>query len=115
MKLATLILLTVLASAQDMPRMTTWKLSVAAFGTAQGLDIASSYGHVGREQNALFGDTFTGRDAALKVGVTVGVVTVQYFIIRKYPHSKAAKVFALVNGGAAGVTGITAVRNWRRR
>jgi hypothetical protein len=113
MKLAALILLATLAAAQEMPRMTTWRLSVAALGVAQGLDIASSYGNVGREQNPLFGDTFTAKDAALKVGVVVAVVATQRLVIRKYPHSKAARVFSLVNFGVAGVTGVVAVRNWR--
>lgn len=117
MRVAALLLLAALAHAQDIPRMDTWRkawvASTVALGATQVADVATSYGRVGRESNPLFGDTFTAKDAAIKAGVVAGMVTAQYIVIRRYPNSKAAKVFAFVNFGAAGATGAVAWRNAR--
>lgn len=117
MKTATLLLFFAsISPAQEMPRWNkVWMASSATLMAAQVADIASSYGNVGREANPVFGDTFTAKDAALKLGITGGFVVAQYFVIRRFPKSKAAKVFSVVNFGAAGATGVVAARNWRQR
>ena len=79
MRFATLLLLlTDVGGAQEMQRMTTWErawvASSAAFVGAQVADVATSYGNVGRETNPLFGDTFTAKDAAVKLGVTGAII-----------------------------------------
>lgn len=97
--------------AGEMPRFRTWKASVAFYGVATGLDIASSYGH--QELNPVFGQRFDGRDAALKANVVAGICLAQYVILRKFPERRFAKVFAAMNFGLAGGTTAMAVRNWR--
>jgi len=113
MKPLVLILLAATASAQEMPRFRTWRASVAVLGAAQAADIASSYGHVGTERNPVFGQTFDGRDAALKIGIVAGVVTLQYIALRKHPDSRVARTFASINFTVAGLTAGAAVHNWR--
>lgn len=115
MKLAVLLLVASLAGAQDLPRFGTWQVSVAVLGAAQAADIASSYGNVGMERNPLFGETFDGRDAAIKLGIVAGVVAIQYIALRKHPNSKLARKIAAINFAVGGATAGVAVRNWSLR
>ena len=104
-----------MAHAQDMPRMRTWKASVATLGVSRVLDIASTRASLSRgnvEMNPL---GFSGKSIAVSVVVVTGAVLIQRWMIRRYPETKAARTFALVNFGVAGATTVVAGHNWSLR
>lgn len=88
-----------------------WHWSVLAFSAATAADIHSSQGLY--EMNPVLGrGPFGGRQAAVKVSITGGLIAAEYFAIRRWPSTE--KVFRWVNWlGAAGTAGVAA-SNYRR-
>jgi hypothetical protein len=89
----------------------SWKWSLAPLVASQALDITSSYGM--RELNPLLAEgrgQFGVQSAVLKVGVTAGLVGVEYLIVKAHPAS--ARIFTKLNWGAAGLTTGFAVHNF---
>lgn len=110
-RLLFLILLTASISyGQTMPRFNLWQVSTASLITTQILDVQSSWQQP--EANPIFGDTFTGRDAALKLSLIGVILLTQRYIMHKYPKSKAAGIFSAVNFSLAGVGVAVVARNW---
>jgi hypothetical protein len=89
-----------------------WKWSLAAYGTANVLDVTSSVGsHYGRETNSLLtdanGNFHTAKAIVIKSGVFAATGIAEYLIIRKWPQ--LTKLFSVVNfGWAAAETGVAA-------
>jgi|SRR5215472_13825706 len=89
-----------------------WKWSLAAYGTANALDIISSTGpHNGHETNSLLtnstGNFDVGKAIAVKGGVFAGAAVAEYLLLRKWPQ--LTKVFSIVNfGWSAAETGVAA-------
>ena len=86
----------------------SWKWSLAPLVASQGFDIYSSYGM--RELNPVLAGSqgqFGGKAIALKVGLIVALVGVEYLIVKTHP--RAAGVFTKINwSGAALTTGFAA-------
>jgi len=100
--------------APKAPLATSWKVSLAPLVASQALDITSSYGM--RELNPLLAGPqgeFGARSAMLKVGVTAGLIGVEYLIVRAHPG--AARMFTKLNWGAAALTTGFAVHNFSIR
>ena len=99
-----------LAAPVSIPRY--WKFSVVALAGGSALDSASSWQQY--EANPLLRGAdgrFGDRGLVIKSGVVIGLVAIQYIVVRRCP--KAAKIFAVVNFSmGATYTGV-AVRNWR--
>jgi hypothetical protein len=90
---------------------TSWKISIAPLVASQALDITSSYGM--RELNPLLAQSqgqFGAQSATIKLGVTGGLIGVEYLIIKAHPS--AARVFTKLNWGAAALTTGFAVHNY---
>ena len=89
-----------------------WKVSVGALAGGSALDSASSWQQY--EANPLLRGAdgrFGDRGLVIKSGVVIGLVAIQYIVVRRCP--KAAKIFAVVNFSmGATYTGV-AVRNLR--
>jgi hypothetical protein len=78
---------------------------------SQALDIASSYGK--RELNPLLAEPqgqFGVQSALLKAGVTVGLIGVEYLMVKAHPAS--ARTFTKLNWAAAALTTGLAVHNF---
>jgi hypothetical protein len=104
--------------AQNPPGRTLWKWSLAAYTTANALDVASSLGpHYGRETNALLtnstGEFHAGKAIAVKGSVLAVTGIAEYLIIRKWPQ--LTKAFSIVNFGWAGAESGIAAHNFRLR
>jgi hypothetical protein len=100
--------------APKAPIATSWKISLAPLVASQALDITSSYGM--RELNPLLAGPqgqFGAQSAVLKLGVTAGLIGVEYLIIKAHPAS--ARVFTKLNWGAAALTTGFAVHNFSIR
>lgn len=99
------------------PDLRAWKWSLAAMSAAHTADIASS--RSAYEANPLLrgadGRIAMGRTVAIKAGLTAGAAAAQWWAIKRWPRSKAARVFAAVNFSVAAGTGAVAARNWRMR
>ncbi|HEY1759009.1 MAG TPA: hypothetical protein VGG72_26790 [Bryobacteraceae bacterium] len=97
--------------AQSAPVAASWKLSLAPLLASQGLDAASSYGK--RELNPLLAGPqgqFGVSSVVIKVGVTSGLIGVEYLIVKAHPA--AARFFTKINWAAAGVTAGIAAHNF---
>ena|ERR1700683_137223 len=95
----------------QVPLSASWKWSLAPLVASQALDISSSYGM--RELNPLLADRqgqFGAQSAVLKVGVTAGLIGVEYLIVKAHPAS--ARMFTKLNWGAAALTTGFAVHNF---
>jgi len=91
-----------------------WTFSLAPVFASQALDVASSYGM--RELNPMLAGPdgrFGARGAGIKLGVTAGVVGIEYLIVRKYP--RAARIFSKVNWSVSIVTTGIAAHNFAIR
>ena len=104
--------------AQNPPGRTLWKWSLAAYTTANALDVASSLGpHYGRETNALLTDStgqfHAGRAIAVKGSVLAVTGIAEYLIVRKWPQM--TKVFSIVNFGWASAESGIAAHNFSLR
>jgi hypothetical protein len=89
----------------------SWKLSIAPLVASQALDITSSYGM--RELNPLLAQSrgqFGAESATIKLGVTGGLIGVEYLIIKAHPS--AARLFTKLNWGAAALTTGFAAHNF---
>jgi hypothetical protein len=92
----------------------SWKISLAPLVASQALDITSSYGM--RELNPLLAGPqgqFDAQSAVLKLGVTAGLIGVEYLILKAHP--KSARLFTKLNWGAAALTTGFAVHNFSIR
>jgi hypothetical protein len=99
---------------RNAPVATSWKLSLAPLLASQGLDAASSYGK--RELNPLLAGPqgqFGVSSVMVKVGVTSGLIGVEYLIVKAHPAS--ARFFTKVNWAAAGITTGIAAHNFTIR
>jgi hypothetical protein len=97
--------------APQAPLSASWKWSIAPLVASQGLDIASSYGK--HELNPLLAEPhgqFGAQSALLKVGVTAGLIGVEYLIVKAHPAS--ARTFTKLNWAAAALTTGFAVHNF---
>jgi hypothetical protein len=98
----------------EKPVRRSWKWSIAPLVASQALDIQSSYGL--RELNPLLAGPqgqFGAQSAAIKLGVTGGLIGVEYVIIKIHPS--AARLFTKLNWGAAALTTGFAVHNYSLR
>lgn len=111
-----LVLLSGAVFAQDQPPKATrnfWRASLAAFVTANALDIHSSWGKqelnpVLAAPNARFG----GQGALMKLGFVGAVTGLELLVTRHRPSAKVYRVLGFVNFGAAAVVGGTAAHNY---
>lgn len=97
--------------APKAPVAVSWKWSLAPLVASQALDITSSYGK--RELNPLLAGPqgqFGVQSSLLKVGVTVGLIGVEYLIVKAHPS--AARTFTKLNWAAAALTTGFAVHNF---
>lgn len=99
------------------PLPSPWKWSAASWSAATVLDITSTEMSQGIEANPLIPTRSNGKPHAGvyvgKIAFTSGMIALQYIIIKRHPRSRAAKVFSVVNFGAAAGTTAVAARNWR--
>ena len=100
------------------PDLRLWKWSLVAMTGAHVADVASSWpSRPGYEANRLVrgkdGEMIVGRAIVLKTGYVVATTLIQRWVVRRWPQSKATKVFTTVNFSVAVGTGTVAVRNWR--
>lgn len=97
--------------------MKLWRWSLVAVAAGQAADLATS--HRGSESNPRLrnesGELATGRAIGIKSGITVGSALFQAWTLRRWPNSRAARVFAVVNFGIAGLHGGVAAHNLRVR
>ena len=101
-----------LAVPKPVPQQITYKLSLATLATGTALDAASSWGKY--ELNSVLRGAdgrFGRRGLAVKGGVTVGLVALQYVMVRKCPRSR--RFFSVVNFSMGAAYGGIAARNWR--
>src|ERR1035441_2616044 len=88
------------------PSKTLWRVSLASLAVANAMDVQSSWGK--HELNpTLSGSTgtFGGQGALIKLGLQGGLMGVEYFLTRGHPSQKLYRALAVLNFGAAGVTG----------
>ena len=93
------------------PIATSWKLSLAPLLASQALDVVSSYGK--RELNPLLAGPqgqFGVSAVVIKVGITSGLIGMEYLIVKAHPAS--AHVFTKVNWAVAAATTGVAVHNF---
>jgi hypothetical protein len=80
---------------------TWWKLSLAIMAAANTADTVTSLRANGQpglhETSPLYGQRFTGRDVAVKVGLVGGQVIVQRFLVKRHP--RLARWFTVLNLG----------------
>ena len=97
--------------AAPLPAQRIYHLSVGAQVAAQGLDIGSSWG--GIEANPVLGrgQRYGWKATTLKLGVSLGGLAVQHYVLRRHPRHR--KVATFVNFATAGATTGVAIRNWR--
>ena len=121
---ATMLLSAIAVSAADLPlshpsvedtahaaNMKSWKISLVPLAGSQVLDAASSYGM--REMNPLLASSnggFEMKATSIKLGVTAGLVGVEYLVVRIYPRS--ARVISKLNWTSGIVTTGFAVHNY---
>jgi hypothetical protein len=124
---ATLLLSAIAAFGADLPlshpsaedtahtaAMKSWKISLVPLAGSQVLDAASSYGM--RELNPLLASSnggFEMKATSIKLGVTAGLVGVEYLVVRRYPRS--ARVISKLNWTSGIVTTGFAVHNYAIR
>ena len=100
-----------LAIPKPVPQQITYKLSLATLAAGTALDAASSWGHYELNPFLRGGDgRFGARGLAVKGGITVGLVGLQYVMVRKYPRSW--RFFSVVNFSMGAAYGGIAARNW---
>jgi hypothetical protein len=95
------------------PSKTLWKVSLASLAVANAMDLQSSWGK--HELNpTLSGSTgtFGGQGALIKLSLQGGLMGVEYFLTRGHPSRKLYHALAVLNFGAAGVTGGIAAHNY---
>jgi hypothetical protein len=100
--------------ASKTPVATSWKLSLAPLLASQALDVTSSYGK--HELNPVLAGPrgqFGISSVSVKIGVTAGVIGMEYLIVRVHPAS--ARIFTKANWAAAAVTTGVAVHNFTIR
>jgi hypothetical protein len=91
----------------------SWQYSLAALSTANALDMHSSWGR--RELNPMLASSdgrFGARGAALKLGIQATLFGLEYVITRRHPGRRTYRVLSILNFGAAGVAGATAIHNY---
>jgi len=91
-----------------------WRASVAALAATDVMDVQSSWGK--RELNPALagsGGAFGAKGALLKAGITGGVVALEFLVLRHGPSKRLSRALAVINFGDAGLTGVTAGKNWR--
>ncbi len=88
-----------------------YKASVGSYLAAGVADTWSSWNR--REANPFLAQSgrFSSQSAAIKCGITGGVLLAEWLILRHHPSMRHP--FTWLNFGAAGVTAGTAVRNSR--
>jgi hypothetical protein len=72
-------------------RTVLYRSSIVALTVANAVDIQSSWG--GRELNPMLRSAdgrFGARGAGIKVGMLAGMVTTEYFLVRKHPQAELA-------------------------
>jgi hypothetical protein len=106
-----LIVFALLASTAQAQRL--YHLSVGAQVAAQGMDVASSWGGIEANPRLFAGQRFGWKATTLKLGVSLGGLAIQRYVLRKHPQHR--KVATFVNFATAGATAGVAVRNWRMR
>jgi hypothetical protein len=95
------------------PSKTLWRVSLASLAVANAMDLQSSWGK--HELNPTLSGptgTFGGQGALIKLGLQGGLMGVEYFLTRGHPSRKLYHALAVLNFGAAGVTGAIAAHNY---
>ena len=95
------------------PSKTLWRVSLASLAVANAMDVQSSWGK--HELNpTLSGSTgtFGGQGALIKLSLQGGLMGVEYLLTRGHPSRKLYRALAVLNFGAAGVTGGIAAHNY---
>jgi len=109
-----MLLLSGVVMADDLQR---WRWSAYAFAGSQAFDVATSWGQP--ESNprlrGLNGRCCSSTGLVVKTAVAGMIILAQRHIIRKHPHSRAAKIFTGMNFGLAGTGAVIGIRNLRMR
>lgn len=89
---------------------TLWRVSVAALGAANAMDIESSWGK--HELNSTLSNssgTFGAQGALIKLGLQGSLAGIEYLITRRHPSGKLYRALGFINfGAAAGIAGVAA-------
>jgi hypothetical protein len=97
--------------SQSRWRKVLYRSSVIALTTANAIDIQSSWG--GRELTPMLRSSdgrFGARGAGIKLGMLAGMLTTEYFVVRKHP--KAELPFSSVNLAMAAMMSRIAANNY---
>jgi len=87
-----------------------WSISAGAFAVSAALDAHSSWGRY--ETNPIIGrGQFGSRQAATTLGISAGVITAEYLLLRKHP--RLARTLTWTNFAITGIRFGTAARNYR--
>ena len=90
-----------------------WKASLVSLAAANALDVHSSWGK--RETNHILAGqdgSFGAKGALIKLGLQGTVVGVQWLVSRRRPRAATYRYLTLLNLGASGTIGTTAIRNY---
>jgi len=95
------------------PSQRLWRISVAALGAANAMDIQSSWSK--HELNATLAGpngNFGAQGALLKLGMQGGLLGVEYLLLRHHPSSHAFRAVSFINFGIAAGIGAVAGHNY---
>jgi hypothetical protein len=90
-----------------------WQVSMLSLGTANALDMHSSWGK--HELNPALSSrtgTFGAQGALIKLGLQGGLMGVEYLLTRGRPSGKMYRALSIVNFGASAGIGAVAIRNY---
>jgi hypothetical protein len=105
-KIALLVALAIPAFGQK-----AWKVSFAALAAGTTLDAASSYGRP--ELNPVLAGAngqFGVKGIAIKGGITVGILIVERYILKRHPDME--RTLTMMNYSVGATYTSTAIRNW---
>ena len=104
-----LILMSQVVQAGKLDKL--YKFSIGTIVASTTLDAATSWRQP--ELNPLIGQTFGARGVSIKFGVTVGIILVERYAIKKDKSTK--KMITITNFALSGAYGFIGVRNIRIR